>query len=292
MATFKFLQYVDIGDIAELVKIHQQVIEWKDERIDFDFSEIHSISPFLACFIAKLLKEGSDRGQAGIVSLPEHEPARLQFHQMELDKFLSERITTKNEHIPTVPIQQITSSRKSVTDKIVKLVAEQMVLPHWISESIYFAIHELLLNITNHCGVQLGNYICANTIPEKQIIQICVLDSGIGILQSLKKNQKYAYLTNDIEAIHKSLEYGVTSIKDEERGIGLDNLLQLIRSNKGEMQIVSGTGMISILADEILDKILQKYYQGTIVNVVLNIDEGFRPRFNDWEAGLDKWVTP
>lgn len=292
MATIKFLRHVDIGDIAELVKIHQQLKEWKDERIDFDFSEIHSISPFLACFIAKLLQESSVRGQAGIVSLPEHDPARLQFHQMELDKFLTERIANRNGHVPTVPIQQITSSNRSVVDKLLELVKDQIELPGGIAESLWFTFKELLMNVTQHSNVQYGNYVCANSIPTKHLIRVCVLDSGIGILNSLRRNPKYENLDNDIDAIRRSLEYGITSFKDTERGLGLDNLMQLIRSNKGEMQIVSGKGMISILSDGISDKTLQKYYQGTIVNVVLNIDEGFQPRFNDWEAGLDKWITP
>ncbi|MDP8239359.1 MAG: ATP-binding protein [Candidatus Hatepunaea meridiana] len=291
MVTFKFPSKIDIADISEFQEQEKQIRECEDEEIDFDFSDIDLVFPFSACFIAKLFDVVIENGQAGKVYLPKRSSILSQFHRIGLDTFLDKKQLIKEESVPNILIQRIISSSNSFTSGLVKLIEEQITLPRWIKESVYFAVHELLLNVDKHCDVQQGNYICINTIPTKRLIHICVLDSGIGILQSFKKNPDYGYLNNDLEAIHKSLEYGVSSIRDTERGIGLNNLLQLVNSNNGEMQIVSGFGMIEVRSGQISNKSLKYSYQGTIVNLYLNIDEGFKPTFNDWEAGYEKWIV-
>ena len=250
------------------------------------------MSPFSACFVAKLFDLSAKLGKGGTVLLPRPQSCHNQFHRMGLDKYLVKELKVRKGYVPTVPIHPIKSSEVSVATKITNMVDGQMKLPQGVKSSLQHSVHELLMNVVNHSESKVCNYVCANAIPTKGVIRLCVFDSGIGIRKSLNQNPNFNDIATDLEAIDKSLEYGVTRLRETDRGIGLSTLVQLIESNNGKMEIVSGTGYVTIESAGTKRKTLRIDHKGTVVNLTIKISEGFKPTFDDWEEGLDKWMLP
>ena len=97
----------------------------------------------------------------------------------------------------------------------------------------------------------------------------CVFSTGVGIHHALTKHpiSKYKDLSES-EAVLASIEKGVTN--GEGRGFGLWATAELIKHNKGKMQIHSGNALLQISDKiEILDA---PYWQGTYTTFRLNTD--------------------
>lgn len=111
-------------------------------------------------------------------------------------------------------------------------------------KALHFAIREIIENAfehgqTDHC------YMCAYSVPSKQIVRLCILDTGIGIPKSMRSNKAYSHIEDDWKIVEKASEYGVSS-KAAERGIGLYLLRDVAQKNEAELTILSGMANIDI----------------------------------------------
>lgn len=68
-----------------------------------------------------------------------------------------------------------------------------------------------------------------------------VADSGIGVLNSLRKNTKYGYLGDDGAALQMALKYGVSGCENESgRGTGFKTLLHNLANRRSYLRFRSG----------------------------------------------------
>ena len=136
--------------------------------------------------------------------------------------------------------------------------------------NVFFS--ELATNVVYH-SESGGGYVLAQQYQNhgRPLIEIAVVDCGIGIRASLRKNPKYATMESDGVALQRSLDEGVSSIQDAHRGYGLHHVTNALREASGRvMTMRSGTyglnkdstGVIS-LAPRL------RYYDGTIVSVTI-----------------------
>ncbi len=95
----------------------------------------------------------------------------------------------------------------------------------------------------------------------------------MGIPDSLRSNPKWEDISNDLEAVKRATEYGVSS-KSEDRGIGLYILKDFVEKNKGELSIISGRAHIN-LAGSLKDSRLSDQFHGTIVKLELRSRQDF-----------------
>jgi hypothetical protein len=137
-----------------------------------------------------------------------------------------------------------------------------------------YCLWEVIDNTLNHSGkgFTYGNgsgYGCIQYFPNHKEIRIIISDTGVGIHHALTKHptSKYKDLSES-EAVLASIEKGVTN--GEGRGFGLWATAELIKHNKGKMQIHSGNALLQISDKiEILDA---PYWQGTYTTFRLNTD--------------------
>ena len=108
------------------------------------------------------------------------------------------------------------------------------------------ALSEVCQNIIEHSenkgfvGIQKYRFKSMN----KNVVQIAVMDIGIGFRKSLASRFK---LKSDSEAIEKALLQGASRYEDEGRGHGLASVRRFVNQWNGRISIRSGTARVSIL---------------------------------------------
>ena len=140
--------------------------------------------------------------------------------------------------------------------------------------AIEWAIGEIIDNVVNHS--QSHGFVCGQYYPKKSELELSVGDGGIGIRNAFLKNvdlieeEVASGFLNETatlghaRALELALRKGVTSGSGQ--GNGLFGCRELIRQNKGNMQIWSGTaaryfGPTAGNSTQTLD------FQGTVVNL-------------------------
>lgn len=108
--------------------------------------------------------------------------------------------------------------------------------------SIRICLDELAENVVHHAEAPDGGYAAAQGWPKRGKFEVGIVDLGIGVTASLRKNPSYADLDDDMEAVRTALESGVTSTPERNAGIGLFITEQLLRANGGILLLRSGTG--------------------------------------------------
>ena len=104
------------------------------------------------------------------------------------------------------------------------------------------------------------------------LFSICVRDTGVGIRSTLRNSRSNinGELSNDGEAIKIATEQGITATQDE-RGIGLSHVKEVIAAHGGCLIITSGIGGVVVSGYGSLEKTVKEWgrIQGTLIFAAL-----------------------
>ncbi len=117
--------------------------------------------------------------------------------------------------------------------------------------------YELALNAVQHSQSAAGCYVVleyAAIAPSGIIYVVGVADNGIGIPASLRKNPDLAHIRSDAEAIAHATELNVTGTGEPERGLGLDHIMQVVKTFRGNFVLISGMGYLNIVNGLVINK--------------------------------------
>lgn len=198
-------------------------------------------------------------------------PYRINFYKLidskEKEPFFN-RFSNLGKFIEITPLKfnSITDEQIDpciVTD-IVKIFRNNYKIEDSIYKSLNYCIWEQVDNIQNHSGDYGTGFVVAQNYPNLHEIRLCIVDTGIGIYESLTKTEssKFKDLSYK-EAIRKCIETKVTNGKG--LGNGLYHSARFALNNKGCFVIYSGNYYIEINDGEISQVIRGKYWQGTII---------------------------
>lgn len=143
-------------------------------------------------------------------------------------------------------------------------------------DTLTFSFREIMRNVIEHSESTILEY-CAQYWPTKHKVEIVVLDSGIGVKNSLSKNP-YLNINNDREAIQLALMpsisgkmyKGVTKNKKniwQNSGFGLYMTNRICR-NGGSFFICSGES--GLLLQKGSKKDIPTNFKGTAIRMVIN----------------------
>jgi anti-sigma regulatory factor (Ser/Thr protein kinase) len=76
--------------------------------------------------------------------------------------------------------------------------------------------------------------------------QFSVIDTGIGVFASLHACPDYSYLKTDVDALHKALHDGVTSLGHQRGGFGFRPVFKAVAAQWGALRFRSGQGCLVI----------------------------------------------
>lgn len=149
-----------------------------------------------------------------------------------------------------------------------KLIKEQIFRNH-ITNALKYFLGELFTNYQEHSK---GNEfrILSQFYPKSDELEICLLDNGIGIMESYKNAKVPISVIDDAEAISKAVN-GISAKKgfgSEERGFGLRTSINLICNSelRGEFVLISGSaGYYSSHQISPIIFRMESFWQGVIV---------------------------
>lgn len=165
-----------------------------------------------------------------------------------------------------VEITHLPSNNYVLDDNLIDVFTNNFSLSTEALNSLIFVFDELMCNVTLHSQSQNGGYYFCQKYPNRNTVEIIIVDSGIGIAKSLNKAfSNY----NEPKCLEECIKYEVTC--GNGRGHGLFFIAELIRRNKGSLTLLSGESHL------LIDKGHQKlsnnaYWDGTIVKCVFKLN--------------------
>ena len=145
-------------------------------------------------------------------------------------------------------------------------------LPHMspdLEKRFKNSILELFVNAAMHSESQVGIFSCGQYYPQKNLLDFCVADGGIGIRRKIFK--EIGLKMNSDQAIAWAMVEGNTTRQGNvPGGLGLKLIKEFIAMNKGNIQIVSDRGFWEFSAQfENLTR-LDIPFPGTVINIEIN----------------------
>lgn len=131
------------------------------------------------------------------------------------------------------------------------------------------AISEIFNNINDHaqCGGAATAF--AQYYPKTNEIKIVIADLGVGILTTVKKQQRD--IVNDLKALEWASEMSNTSNSTpRNRGVGLTHIQQCVKNLNGVVMFKSGYASMKAEDDKKAFNTEQYQYPGTYIEVILD----------------------
>lgn len=118
-----------------------------------------------------------------------------------------------------------------------------------IKQYLRYMITEMIDNVVSHACSTGYDCIAAQYYPNLKKIQVAIVDSGIGLMNSLKNNHNP---NSEVNAIYKALEQEITGSNkydaygnQKHAGLGLFFLKRIIEQTEGNLLIISNDTMYS-----------------------------------------------
>jgi hypothetical protein len=265
------------------------------ERYRLDFSEIKFVEPFGMLFFATVLRQFR-RCNSMIRFVADgykqhHYPAHMGFFKafgLDFGKEPGEA-AGNTQYVPITPLAVEELRREAINNHederetierraigLATLLTRQDFGP--LQETLSYSLREIFRNVLEHSGADTIWY-TAQYWPEKCAVELCILDEGIGIGQSLRRNP-HLTVQSDHDAIDFALLPGISGVafrggpkqrKDPwaNSGYGLFMTSQLCRRG-GSFVAISGNGGVRI--SEAGEERLDCRMDGTAIRLQLQTD--------------------
>ncbi|MBI3190168.1 sensor histidine kinase [archaeon] len=251
-----------------------------------------SVHPVVLCMISALGLFMREK-KAEIKFKKMQAKSKHYFERMGVFEFLqlvSEIKITKHESAGRfIPVQKITNSKE--LDEFIKEMIPLLHVKSEQAEPIKYIVSELVRNVFEHANTTNGAFVCAQYYKKSNTIRIGVVDTGIGIKNTLTMHH---HPKDDKEAILLALTPGITGTTKKvggtefNAGAGLFFIKSLAKIKRNFFMIYSGAGMYKLLktpknrqtkifTDPLKDHISCNYnfpiWHGTVVAIDLCLDE-------------------
>lgn len=134
-------------------------------------------------------------------------------------------------------------------------------------------IYEIYANATMHGNARRVNC-CGEYDTKMHILHMTIVDCGRTIEENV--NEHLRKLGKDCVSAEEAIIWAFiegNTTKSNTGGLGLAQLKEFIRMNKGSLDIISGKGWVSLNEDKEEKHLLQTAFPGTIVNLNFNFDD-------------------
>ncbi len=166
------------------------------------------------------------------------------------------------------PVERFETERDAaaVAKKLAKNIGFAYTEP--IVWHLIYALVELTENVPLHSGADSG-IVCGQGWLGSGMVEAVILDRGVGIAGSLKRNPRYADLSDE-EALRKATAVRVSGLDDDRRGQGLWIISEIVKRNGGELYLRSGSAVLEQRGDRVETRTSVCYWPGSIVVLRLN----------------------
>lgn len=163
----------------------------------------------------------------------------------------------------------------TLVDAFIREISQTTVCGHGVLEGLTWCLSEVMDNVLQHSGVNVG-YVMGQIHKSTKHIAFCVFDHGQGIFNSLR-NSRYAP-RYPLDAITLCIKEGVTRDPQIGQGNGMWGLHNIVKSNSGILVITSNSASYVLRRDEILTftnlPTISKENGMTIIDFQIDFDKG------------------
>jgi len=261
------------------------------DRITIDMSAVNFSFPLLILPISGLNKLLRQRGiQVDFTPMPKNNEY-LNAIKFPFD-LSSNPVNSWNDSLAQyrsktyLPICSIPTRNDEMRENILttfgKILVNQLNISGQLHSAIIYIISEIFDNIVEHADVAEG-WIMAQNYPNKQFLDVCILDTGIGVLGSYKKAGIHE-ITSDEKALQVAINGLSTKSMEETRGFGITTSRKmLVRGLKGKFLLFSGSAFyISTYEQEDTITALDESYRWEGTVALLRIPKKIPEGFNYW----------
>ena len=131
---------------------------------------------------------------------------------------------------------------EKISSSVIETIRKSVCVSAGIIDSVNWCLYEIMDNVLQHSEAEAG-FFMGSILRNNHRIALCIADAGIGILSSLGKSANH-HPTNDYDAITLALQERVTRDPNIGQGNGLWGLREIVKTNKGILNIQSGSSGI------------------------------------------------
>lgn len=158
-----------------------------------------------------------------------------------------------------------------IVNNIMNVIKCNIELHDTVFDCLNYCLFEVVDNINEHSESPIGGYIVVQNYPQKNILKIAIIDSGLGIYNTLKNSGKEEYKNiNESDALKCSIKE--KNSRFQKRGYGLYHTSNFMKHNKGIMSMHSGNSTLSINNGKI-KTYSSGFWQGLIVYFNINTNK-------------------
>lgn len=225
-----------------LAELARETTSLEASRLELDFSQVGFFDANMAAPLGAMLAQVADRFNAiEVVNVPE----------------MVERILRKNGFLThyrypalddsnrtTIPFRRLQRSDEGLFSDYVQRHLRGKGIPQMsngLGKLFKKKIFEVFQNAVIHSESELGIFVCGQFFPQKQRLDLTIVDAGIGIRENVRRF--LGTKISSVAAISWALQEGhSTKIGPQPGGLGLKFLQDFVRLNKGRIQIASRFG--------------------------------------------------
>lgn len=243
------------------------------EEIILDFSKNKWIPPFFALPLMLYIKQSQRNisccGCSSYLKLICFQDGLLT-DDFEIASQILKSYESKT-YIPIVKFPALPANdeiRTKIISTLTTIINSQLNLSTQLKCAVNYLIDEAIANIKDHSSSEFG-YIFAQFYPTNQYIDICIADTGNGVLKCYKDNGKLD-VKNNADALKRAVTGESTKNlpQAENRGYGIRTSKKMIADGLGGVYFILSGDAFYIkdkYRDEIIDTVEQFMWNGTIV---------------------------
>ena len=154
------------------------------------------------------------------------------------------------------------------------------IMPEQLLRNTRDSLYEIYNNVLEHSESQYGLFTCGQYFPAKERLKFTITDLGIGFQECVNKNLKLEVDMSSEQAIIWATDGN--TVKEGAGGLGLKHIITFLKSNKGDLHIVSYDTYAIVISGKLTCRKLPKRFPGTSITVEIRTDDN-----NEDNYGID-----
>lgn len=255
--TLEVPKFVTMPLVDRLIERAQPLLQGttRFRKLIVDTRELTHISPVGLTALASivLLAVRNRRFESGVLQPPKKKHVRTYLSRMNFNRLLrvqeprrarAHRAPRRGRFRELVEIGDEYDCVR-VTEQLRDVVKKQAPLKDVVLNNMVHCLLEVMENVIHHAGSPTNGLACGQAYPGSRAVELAIVDCGIGIQASLRKNPQYRERINsDEDAVRLAVKKGVTSTPSRNTGEGLFFVAELL-ARSGKMKVHSGEAVLT-----------------------------------------------